>query len=161
MKIFCCCVLKSNPPNPVNQITHLAVRWRSLFSTRQQLLILCPGGYFSASEAPLLALAPLAIFIIADELEILFFFIDKNSLAISFCTIFWWKQGEKTKTTLFAADNSAEDQTGPTGTAEFQLTQASLLGHPHGHSAEATSVGSKGQNLKQVLLSNMTCPEAI
>lgn len=123
---------------------------------------MCSGGYFSVSETPLLALAPLAIFIIADQLEILFFFIDKNSPAISFSTISWWKQGVKAKTTLFAADNSAEeDQTGPTGTAEFQLTQASLLGHPHGHSVEATSMGSKGQNLKQVLLSSMTCPEAI
>lgn len=122
---------------------------------------MCSWGYFSVSETPLLALAPLAIFIIADQLEILFFFlIDKNSPAISFSTISV-EARRKTKTTLFAAENSAEeDQTGPTGTAEFQLTQASLLGHPHGHSVAATSVGSKGQNLKQVLLSSVTCPEA-
>lgn len=48
---------------------------------------MCSWGYFSVSETPLLALAPLAIFIIADQLEILFFLIDKNSPAISFSTI--------------------------------------------------------------------------
>lgn len=58
------------------------------------------------------------------------------------------KQGEKIKTNLFAADNSAEeDQLGPTEAAKLQLTHALLLSHPHGHSAEATSVGNKGQNL--------------
>lgn len=144
---------------PVKQKTHLAVRWKSLFSTRQHPLILCSGGLLLSFWHSFVGLGTISNIHNSWSVGNSIFFIDKNSPAIFFSTISWWKQGEKTKTTLFAADNSAEDQTGPTGTAEFQLTQASLLGHPHGHSAEATSVGSKGQDFKQVLPSSMTCPE--
>jgi hypothetical protein len=33
-------------------------------------------------------------------------------------------------------------------TEAVKLTQVWLLGHPHGHSAEATSEGNEGQNWK-------------
>lgn len=72
-QIFCCCVLKSNPPpsqteNPPSckvevPVQHQATPWFCVLRATSQV-----------SETPLLALAPLAIFIIADQLEILFFF---------------------------------------------------------------------------------------
>lgn len=94
-------------------------------------------------------MAPLAIFVIADELETLVLK-RQDSLAISsLLSHVEASQEKKKKTNLSAADNSAEeDQTGATEAAKLQLTQAPLPGHPHGHSAETTSMGSKGQNWK-------------
>lgn len=93
-------------------------------------------------------MAPLAIFVIADELETLVLK-RQDSLAISSLLSHVEASQEKKKTNLSAADNSAEeDQTGATEAAKLQLTQAPLPGHPHGHSAETTSMGSKGQKWK-------------
>lgn len=94
-------------------------------------------------------MAPLAIFVIADELETLVLK-RQDSLAISsLLSHVEASQEKKKKTNLSAADNSAEeDQAGLTEVAKLQLTQAPLPGHPHGHSAETTSMGSKGQKWK-------------
>lgn len=70
-QIFCCCVLKSNPP-PVKQKTHLAVRFPVQHQATPSDFVF--WGLLLSFWNSFVGLGTISIFIIADKLEILYFF---------------------------------------------------------------------------------------
>lgn len=141
--------LKSKPP-PDKQKTQPAVRWEVPVQHQATpsdfvfwVLLLLLSQFLKLFCWPWQSLA---IFLRADQLET-FSFLKRQEFSCHLSSVIsWWKQArrKKPKTNLLAADNSAEeDQIGPTEAAKLQLTQASSLHHPHGQSAEVTSVGTR------------------
>lgn len=72
----------------------------------------------------------------------------RNRYSLAFSSVYLIVEAskeKKNKTKTYLLQPILQRKKRPDSDAKLQLTQAPLLGHPHGHSAEATSEGIKGQ----------------